>query len=211
MIDDVEKLDGPTRGDGLSLICIIPADSSSACYQARQLAKGFSSGLLIRDQVRSVDFAHYLSDLCQSLRESGFKRAIVISWEDAVPLALALALRDKKLVRRLLLVDPVCQKKQRLFEHLLMRLESGLPLGLPFRKRQVEFDPRSSLHMVWCPTLIVESESAGLTSYHREQIGFIGSRLPSSWQVRVDTSDIDAVSKIASVFVDIPTRRSQKR
>ncbi len=145
----------------------------------------------------------------------GIKRITLMALPECYTLAIALALAEPKLVRRLVLVNPEVTKSS-LLSRVLLRLERLLPLGLPFRKISDGYDASPYLHRLSLPTLVVCGSDA--TRCQLSQAQMIVERVPSSWLVRLECSlanleclKDEEMNSMLGCFLEVPAKRPQKK
>ena len=179
---------------------------------------------LLYDSVRAFNFAptdcsavtaYSLAErLEQAMSSSELRRANIIALGDHGAYAQALAITSPKKVRRLILIDPSCRVAPTTQMTLLDRIESLLPLGLPLRMNSDEFDSRSFLHRIRCPTLVVMSRAA--SQYQRSQAQLMAERIPNAWNTTISTNPLnngmltDELSHLVKDFLQVPVKRPQK-
>lgn len=117
-----------------------------------------------------------------------------------------LALLQPKLVRTLVLVDPVVRPHPGVLSKFCDWLEMHMPLGLPLRVASPAFDVRPYLQRLRCPVLVVlngsDSNSSG---------SFIAHRLPTGWVLSLAHGEFESkFSDILLQFQDVPARCPQK-
>lgn len=152
----------------------------------------------------------------ESISQLGVKRATLVGIGAGGALAQAMTIGNRKLCRRLVLVDASCRLRPSKAQLIFDKLESLLPFGLPFRADSGDFDSRPYLHRIDCPTLVVTGE--GSSRFQLRQAKFFVSRLPNSWYLRLEGLIFESSGRLSPKlsstienFYQMPTKRPQKR
>lgn len=207
------------RTDGGSYLLLFP-DRRKNREQAAQLVDGFTSHfktLVLTSELPPVDRVEAAVDeIVKELERTAIKRAVVFGLGAGTAVAMALAVAQPRLVRRVVLLDATTRMRPRLLERAVDRIEEFLPLGLPLRPLNSAYDARPSLHRIHAPTLVLTQPHAG--SFLREQSALIADRIPNAWLVpliqpaRESTGRIsDEVVNRLMEFVQVPVKAPQKR
>lgn len=158
--------------------------------------------------------------LQEALSDIGTKRTTVIAYRDGTPLAQALGALAPEVVRRLILIDPQARVSPSTLLRIIDKVEMFLPLGLPFRALNNDFDSRPLLHRLRCPVLILDSINADL--YHREQASYLLRKIPNARRENLksaiftgaETASGAALGEELTVkirdFLQVPAKRPQK-
>lgn len=169
-------------------------------------------------QIFSVKFSDSLQELEKYAILQGMNKGNVFTDHSSAALAIALAIRQPKLVKRLFLLNPELSSES-FSECLLRNIDAVMPLGLPFRntiRRQISANNVvSSLHRIAIPTLIVTTSDA--TPVQRRHSLIAHHQIPSSWLLsqkfamsEIVDPYIQEVNAIISKFLTIPSKRPQK-
>lgn len=149
------------------------------------------------------------------LSELGTKRTTIVAYREGTPLAQALGALSAEVVRRIVLIDPQARVSPSTRDRTIDKVEMFLPLGLPFRALNNNFDSRPLLHRVRCPVLVVDSPHAD--QYHREQAHYIAKKLPNAWHEKLETPVFlgerglsEEFSRRLEEFLQVPAKRPQK-
>jgi pimeloyl-ACP methyl ester carboxylesterase len=114
------------------------------------------------------------------IQENGVRHAPFIAFGESTLIAQSLAVFAPKLVRTLILVDPVSRQTSSRFEAFLQYVERALPLGLPLRKLSRSLDREPFLHRVRCPVLVVSQEN--VSRRISKMADLLVRRLPCCWR-----------------------------
>ena len=167
----------------------------------------FFADELKRLRPRREDLSNYVQEQLGSFKAEEIKRATVLGSGVGALSAIYLALLDAKFTRRLVLVDPIVRPYSSLFSKAVDCLEQFFPLGLPLRKLSSDYDPRSSLQRVTCPTLVVSSSCVG--RFSKEQAEFISQRIPNAWFCDLASCELSFIDVLLD-FLQVPTKCPQK-
>jgi len=157
----------------------------------------------------------YTTSLIAEIKELDVKRATIVGVRGGGVLAQAITLADRKLCRRLVLVNSSTRLEPGRFQSAIDFIEKTLPFGLPLRLSTDEFDSRSYAHRIDCPSLVVTCSDS--TSYERRQARLFQNILPNVWHIRCESplykghrNISGTVTKLVEEFTKIPPRRPQK-
>lgn len=142
----------------------------------------------------------------QHLDLLGIRTANFIGIGSVGTAAIALALREIKKVRRLVLIDTPVRPQSSLRDDIFSWIENKLPLGLPFRKEARGFDARSYLQRVRCPTIIITTPDADddLKKQAQEE----SRALATAWFKEI--SSAQEFRSVLEEFMLVPAKRPQK-
>lgn len=153
-----------------------------------------------------LDLSNLLLD---SLRQHNVRYASFVGLGEAGILLQRLALRDMRMLRRLVLLDPSHSPHPNWLARKVAQIEEFFPLGLPLRSPRGQFDSRSFLHSIRCPVLLTLSRIA--STYHQQQVKILGQLLPTAWTYSLTTQDpISEFAKLILDFQEVAARCPQK-
>lgn len=165
--------------------------------------------LLKLSAVAVAEWADTSRALLGQLKGRGIKQACFISLGRASDAVLAACLEEARAVRTLILYNASARLEDHWLDRLAARLESSLPMGLPFRTRVKGFDARPFLQRIRCPVLIGVAE--GASSVLTRQAALLAAHIPTSWLLRLpDTDTAAGLCKLMQDFDQIPARCPQK-
>ncbi|MCB9030296.1 MAG: hypothetical protein H6619_04530, partial [Deltaproteobacteria bacterium] len=118
----------------------------------------------------------------------------------------AFVLKNRKMVRRIVLLNSTTRPHPSLRERFLAWAEKNLPLGLPFRLGSLAFDSRCFLQRIRCPALVLVTGDA--SQYVRQQAEYLSSHLPTSWFSELLRGS--TLSEKIELFLDVPAKCPQK-
>jgi hypothetical protein len=149
------------------------------------------------------DFLGVISTLHMFIEGSGNKSVVFIGDERDSPFGIGLSIFYKKVVRHLVMVNPIFTKfepKASFLKMAIDRVEKWLPLGLPLRGTVVSFQIPSFLHRVRVPTLVLDSE-------RNEGNRLLLESLPTGFQIFWQKGEL-----LASVleFFEVPAKCPMK-
>jgi hypothetical protein len=158
----------------------------------------------------------YATRLISELERLGLRRISILAREDGANIAQALCLLDPKLFRRAVLIDPRSRVHPTFKEQLIDKIESYLPVGLPFRASTIGFNSRPFLHRIRCPILVLISKSASLFSQSESE--YIGRKIPNCYIQRLGSFNVfskrnvfsEEILKLLSEFQETSAKRPQK-
>ncbi len=158
----------------------------------------------------------YATKLLAELGVLRLKRITLVASEDGANVAQALCLLDPKLFRRAVLIDPRSRVHPTFMEQFIDKVESYLPVGLPFRASGRGFNSRPFLHRIRCPILVLISKTASLFSQSESE--YIAKKIPNCYLVKLETavsisdgsSFADEILKLLSEFQETSPKRPQK-
>lgn len=180
---------------------------------ASSFGEMFSLYLLDQPLPEASQVTQFVATLGAVTEERGLRRISLFGLGAASTIALEYSVRFHKSVRRLILLDACSRLRPTRFERYVDRLETLLPLGLPFRSLSKNFDARPILHQIRCPTLLLQSPEAD--SFVREQVQLMAQRIPNSWTCSLIDSPLqgelsDELHSHLEEFVKVPVKRPQK-
>lgn len=148
--------------------------------------------------------------LTQMMNEQKVRVASFVAFGACTTLLQNLCLRDLRLVRTAIFVDPEVRPHPTVVEQVLDRLERMLPLGLPLRVRTRGFDGRSFLQRIRCPALVVRCSSS---AHAGAQAALLARGLPTAWFSDLSAFGGVQAAEVASkvcAFQEMPARCPQK-
>jgi hypothetical protein len=176
-----------------SLLLILPGHNlnlDALREISKTLQANFKVLLYLGDLPKPTEVYEFAKNFCDNLINLGHKRFTIFAESAACALAQALTLHSNSTgtgaVRRLLLLDPQSRIKPNLLNKILDKIESKLPLGLPLRPLNEDFDSRSSLHRLRCPVTIALSQESNL--FLRHEASLLHKRIPNCYYVEFSHS-----------------------
>ena len=200
------------EGQGRSFVIVYDYSAyKSVVASLADVLKQKSKVLVYRSQ--SVDGTNW-QKLSQALRanlaEQSVRQASLVAMGSAAALIQNIGLEDVKLVRSLVIIDGTCRPHPNWKDRFIDRVESALPLGLPFRGTTEGFDSKPYLQRLRCPILLVLTHLA--TDFMRNQAMEMAGRLPTSWLVDLTAdSEPSKLGDLVENFQDVPVKCPQKR
>jgi len=154
-------------------------------------------------------------ELNEKLLEMKVKRAGILGFGIGASIAQAISARTSRFVRRTVLVDALTRVSPSSLERATIFLEKKLPLGLPLRSLSLEYDSRSELHRIQCPTLLIRSTDQDV--FLDSQFDLIAERIPNSWkkklkkQIVTDSNILsEELADLLISFFEVPVKSPQK-
>lgn len=215
---DISLCRSTSSTDGNAALILIPdfkAHETLTNCMVSSFESEIDSYLVNGDSPDAYTVSSYADRLSEEMAKHGLKWATIFGIGTGASVAQALAVNSSRLVRRLVLLDATARLAPSKLIRAIDRLERYLPAGLPFRSLSRQFDSRSMLHRIHCPTLVIVSKSASL--YTEEQGRMIALRIPNAWMTtlqEVPFSNGDMSEELAALirnFIDVPVKRPQKR
>ena len=150
------------------------------------------------------------SQVLALLQEQKVRQCAFIGFGAAAALVQHLVLTVPKLIRSITLVDATFRPHPTSFQRIVDWFERILPLGLPLRLKNTDFDAKPFAQRIRCPALIVLSEVA--SPFLRDQAYAIAQRIPSAWVVSLGggSGDVDEFCALLSDFETVPVKCPQK-
>ncbi len=200
--------------DHSSVLLIVPVAGISP-DQARLLAKELAHKfrILVYDgPLPGVGNVYQFSAALQErLTKRYVKRSTILAAGSACNVAQAIAVTNPGSVRRLALVDPQSRMFPTFFTKAIDWLESHLPLGLPLRPTNEDFDSRPFLHRLRCPVLIVNTPEAGIVL--RSEAAAMHRRIPNAVLANLRPAASSYQHELGELVKDLlqrPVKRPQK-
>ncbi len=211
------KIDLDVRGSlaqGEAVLVYLPeqlVEEKSSFSQER-----FKNLIVLNSPLPSTeDLEEFSEALVKGIKDLGVKRATIIGVRGGGVIAQAITLADRKLCRRLVLINPSTRLEPGFFQSVIDFVERVLPFGLPLRLSRGEFDSRSYAHRIDCPALVLTCSDS--TSYEKRQAKQFQYALPNVWNIRCESQlygkgkDLSgAICDLVEEFMNIPPRRPQK-
>lgn len=163
---------------------------------------------LSSDKVTASNWEIMSSAFAEECDRLSIRQGLFAGCGDAATLIMHLALHDPRRVRLMVLIDATTRPHPSSFERALASLESHLPMGLPFKSKEVGFDARSYLQRIRCPVLVLTTSKA--TSYHIEEARILADTLPTAWYLQIESGAEDSIAGIVQEFQAVPARCPQK-
>lgn len=143
------------------------------------------------------------------LKGRGIRQASFVSFGRASETVLSCCLEESRAVRSVLLCNGTARLGEHWLDDMLERLETALPMGLPFRTRVKGFDARPFLQRIRCPVLIALSGEA--SSVVTRQAALLAGSIPTSWLLRISDSGLaESLASLIQDFEQVPARCPQK-
>lgn len=209
--------------DSSSVLLVLPGDNinfSIAVSLAETLQERFRI-LVYQGPLPDAKTVYpFAQQLTESLSKQKAKRYTIFAEGSACNVAQVMALNSAAdhtgAVRRLFLTDPQSRMSPNPTTKFLDKFESLLPLGLPLRTLTEDFDSRSTLHRLRCPTIIGLTPNAGLFLRHEAQL--MNKRIPNSLLLEFKHNFGGAEGSEANVellgllneLLQMPVKRPQK-
>ena len=202
---------------GNSVLVVVPGTKTTPELAHALLSQGLESRFRIYVACGAPPTMYqvhaYADELAAKLAQAEIKWATVFGIGAGASVAQALAVRDPKTVRRLVLLDATTRPAPGVLDRLVDRLERVLPLGLPLRPLSRAFDSRPNLHRIYCPTLVLLSPGAGL--YLKDQARIISAGIPTAWLQDLEdplsgSSLTSEVEHLMEEFLQVATKKPQK-
>lgn len=173
----------------------------------------FSLYVLTGAMPRPSEVSSYVAELSAQIESERIKRVTLFGVGRGAAVAIELAAQSQKLVRRVVLLDAQSRIEPTWSERALDRVETKLPLGLPFRVLSQHYDARPILHLVRCPTLVLVSKESD--SFTQEQGKLLGSRIPNAWHYALREQHFtdmpsNELLEVLRRFLQVPVKRPQK-
>jgi len=174
-----------------------------------QLSKRTRVILFETEFVNNDNWSEITSCVVESLAGLNLRQASFVAFGSAGSILQNLCITSPKLVRSAVFVDCSTRPHPSGWIKFVDRLESWLPMGLPFRADFKGFDGRSSLQRIRCPSLVVSTKAAD--PYMRSQAKLLAQHLPTSWSFDLVGADnaID-FSDLVLDFEKVPAKCPQK-
>ncbi len=174
------------EGSDLSSVLLLIPGKRITLEIARSLASVLQEAfkvIVYTGHLPAADQVHSFTDqLLESLTALGIKRYTIFAEGSACNVAQVMALHSATnhtgAVRRLFLLNPQSRMSPTLSTKIIDRLESCLPLGLPLRPLDNNFDSRSTLHRLRCPTMLAVTPDAGM--FLKYEAAQMHKRIPNS-------------------------------
>jgi hypothetical protein len=165
---------------------------------------------VLRLRVKALTFLSCESranEVATVLKEAKVRSVVAVAAASCAPLTICLALCYPKLVRQLILIDPLLRPHPSWLERLASSIERNLPFGLPLRTQHSGFDGEPFIHRLRLPVLVITTKQAG------SQGDKIIKKAPISWKIcltaPLDMNDLwKFLSHFQGVAVKFPMRRS---
>jgi pimeloyl-ACP methyl ester carboxylesterase len=198
------------KGQGRATIVICDEASLATAESLFDLLGQERRVLLLKLSAAAVaEWAEASRALLGQLKGRGIKQACFISLGRASDAVLAACLEEVRAVRTLLLYNASARLEDHWLDRLAARLESSLPMGLPFRTRVKGFDARPFLQRIRCPVLIGVAE--GASPVLARQAALLAAHIPTSWLLRLpETGTAASLCRLMQDFDQVPARCPQK-
>lgn len=159
------------------------------------------------------DFVEYLYETLSNVEKIRF--AYVVGVGSGCSVAQQLAINHTRFVRRLALFEPLSRAiEPSKLELVIDFLESRIPCGLPLRKGGTNFDSRSEIHRVHCPSLVCTNPES--SSFLKNEADFLANRMPNAWRGEFNISEVFqskgllALFETLADFSSVPAKAPQK-
>lgn len=172
--------------------------------------------ILESDLPAGEEIISFATRLISELERLGLRRITILAREDGANIAQALCLLDPKLFRRAVLIDPRSRVHPTFSEQVIDKIESYLPVGLPFRASSKGFNSRPFLHRIRCPILVLISKSASLFSQSESE--YIARKIPNCYLQKLQATEYfsnnsgfsEEIFKLLAEFHETSAKRPQK-
>jgi pimeloyl-ACP methyl ester carboxylesterase len=198
-------------GQGRAFLLLVddPRYQSYANTLHGSLSQTSRSVIVEVDRISSENWSPLTNALIELLGQLKIRQSSFVGFGAAGALCQNLALLDSKLVRTLILVDPSARPHPSRLNRTLDKFEEILPLGLPLRLRNKDFDSKPFLQRLRCPSLLALSPLA--TAHERHQAQIMDARMPTAWMLELPSQDtMQALCNATLEFQGVPVKCPQK-
>lgn len=158
----------------------------------------------------------YSERMLKEIEKLGLKRITLVGVAEGANVVQALTILSPRLFRRAVLIDPQSRMNPAIFTKIIDWIEKYLPVGLPFKASNKEFDSRPFLHRIRCPILVLKTPSANF--YNVLETNYIASKIPNCYHIALKEKLIktegkgfsDEFLELLKNFNDVPVKRPQK-
>lgn len=199
-----------TSGSGASAIVLSEHDLWSRDFESvsKLLEKSHTVRQIKLMPVSSQNWRDVSDQLIDIVEQNKIRASYVVAFGESASIALHVALLKGKLIRRLVLVNPRFRPDPNKLTQLIDKIESILPLGLPFRVKGDQFDARPFLQRIRFPVLVIDTKSV---SREEKESELINQSLPTSWYLKTESLESQEVKDALLEFEDVPAKRPQKK
>ena len=200
------------QGNGKAIVYVVERGSRyqpAATAIARQTDVAYRSILIEVQSFTETTWQHRAEELASVLQEARIRFACMVALGGVSALVQHLYLASPKTIRSLVLVDATTRPHPSLWTRFLSALEAQLPIGLPFRSKDVVFNGQPFLQRFRCPVLILSTSAA--TSYRRAQAQILLDTLPTAWKEEIPWEHIaDIAPSLIAEFQSVAVKSPQR-
>lgn len=132
-----------------------------------------------------------------------------LSFSSTVSVAVNLYLSDLKLFRSIAFLNPHSRSNKSFGQRLIDKLESKLPMGLPFRFKTEAFDCKPFLQRIRCPILIISNKNS--SDYRKDEVEEFLERVPTAYIFNQDSdANLSELINAIETFKLVPYKCPQK-
>lgn len=199
------------KGSGKAKLVVYTKEYSSWAEKVYDLYNDESRIVLIDvGSITEDNWELEYNNFYELLVNNKLKQGAIISFGQACTLVQNLALKEYKIARPLILVDPTTRGNPSRFSKIIDKIESKLPLGLPLRLKMKGFDSRPYLQRIRFPINLVLSSKCN--AYQRSEVKEFLGRAPTVFLKDLSESsefERDLFQEIND-FLLVPLKCSQK-
>lgn len=174
------------------------------------------TAVVCADIPSGTDVVPFAEIVLQQLEMNGLKRITLIGINEGASVVQALTILSPRLFRKAILINPESRIRPSLFTTVIDRIESFLPVGLPFKASNKNFNSRPFLHRIRCPVLVLTTNEA--TYFNMLESSYIASKIPNCYIISLKKplftdSSISFSNEFLSLVKDFnesPVKRPQK-
>lgn len=160
-------------------------------------------------KVTETNWQKISEDLLKKFVELKIRQTSIVGIGEATSVSQNIALRENKLIRSLILIDPTTRAHPKKIDKFISKIEEFLPLGLPLRKNFMGFDSKPFLQRLRCPCLILTTNRA--SPYIRLQSELIAKRVPTAWLKDLKEENFSTrLIQLIEEFEQVPAKCPQK-
>ncbi len=198
------------EGKGRAYVVLTERSGDALVPLCRKLSQGSRCLLLQLKSARTSEELNLrVQAVLEVLTEANIRQFSCVGLQDSCVVVLQLALKQPKRIRTLVLIDAVTRPHPTALERLYDRIESYLPLGLPFRVRSKGAHFKPFVQRLRCPVLVVRTKE--FSSYLENEFQALLSLLPTSWAIRWPTyPEPEGIIEAIEQFQDVPVKCPQK-
>jgi hypothetical protein len=152
--------------------------------------------------------------ILEELQKLELKRITLVGFENGASIVQALTILSPRLFRRAILVDPLSRVSPGFLVRFVDWIEKYLPVGLPFRAINKDFDSRPFLHRIRCPVMVVLSPAESF--YNSIESTYIAKKIPNCYLLKMTNVPLEnsifseEFLKCLEEFQQSPAKRPQK-
>ena len=199
------------EGKGRAFVFISEANHSNSVLNQLNTNLATNSRLikLEVELITENNWQNLSREIIQLFSELKIRQASIIASNAGTSLAQNICLLEQKLIRSLVLINPVTKPHPTKLEKITDYLESFLPLGLPLRNQSRKFDSRPFLQRLRSPVLVFLTTNH--TNQQEKEAELLVNRAPTAWKFKItDKTDIlDLVNQFEKVPVKCPQKNKR--